>query len=119
MTDVTKYARRKTITLTTKGRKSGQPREVTIWFVVESSNSIVVQHANGPVAQWYRNLEHDGSVQVDFGDGPLAARAEPIRDEAEIRDVLRRIRRKHWLAGRVIQFLGRNSQKVAARIRFG
>lgn len=118
MTDVKKYAPRKTITLTTKGRKSGQPRAVTIWFVVEAPDSILVQHVNGPVAQWYRNIEQDGAVTVDFGDGPLAATAEPIRDSAEIDAVVRRIRAKHWLAGRVIQFLGRNSPRVAARIRF-
>lgn len=117
MPNVTAYAKRKTITLTTKGRKSGQPRSVKIWFVVEAPDAIVVQHVNGPIAQWYRNLEHDGAVTVDFGDGPIAGRAEPITDPAGIDSVVRRIRAKHWLAGRLIQFLGRNSPSVAARIR--
>jgi len=118
MADVTPYAKRKTITLTTKGRKSGQARAVTIWFVVEGPDSILVQHASAPVANWYRNLQKDPEVTVDFGDGPIVGRAEAITDAAAIEDVLRRIRGKYWLAGRVIQFMGRKAEKVAARIRF-
>lgn len=118
MIDLTKYARGKTIRLTTIGRKSGEPRTVTIWFVVSGPAEILVQHASAPVAHWYRNLEKIPSVTVDFGDGPIAGIAEPITDPQEIGQVLRRIRAKHWLAGPLIQFLGRKAEKVAARIRF-
>lgn len=118
MTDVTRYARKKTIQLTTKGRKSGQPRTVTIWFVATAPREIVVQHASDPVAQWYRNLQQDPAVAVDFGDGPIQGRAEPIVDPAGIREVLQLVLRKHPIAGRVIQFMGRKAEKVAARIRF-
>ncbi len=117
MTDVTRYAHKKSMTLTTIGRKSGQPRSVTVWFVVAAPDEILVQHATAPVAQWYRNLEHNPDVTVDFGDGPMPGRGEPIRDAAGVADVLRRIRSKHWLAGPLIQFKGRKAEKVAARIR--
>jgi len=118
MTDVTKYAKRKTITLTTKGRKSGQARAVTIWFAVVAPNEIVVQHASAPVANWYRNLQSDPGVTVDFGDGPIAGAAASITEPAQIAEVLAKIRAKHWLAGPIIQFMGRKAEKVAARIRF-
>lgn len=118
MIDVTKYARGKTIRLTTVGRKTGEPRTVTIWFVVSGPAEILVQHASAPVAHWYRNLEKNPAVTVDFGDGPLRGTAEPITEAQEIAGVLRRIRAKHWLAGPLIQFLGRKAEKVAARIRF-
>ena len=117
MADVTNYANRKTITLTTKGRKTGQPRPVTIWFVVDAPDTILVQHASAPVANWYRNLEKDPNVTVDFGDGPQPGRAEPIRDADGVREVLAKIRAKHWIAGPLIQFMGRKAEKVAARIR--
>lgn len=117
MMDVTRYANKKSMTLTTIGRKSGQPRSVTVWFVVTGPDEIVVQHATAPVAQWYRNLEQNPEVTVDFGEGPIRGSGEPIRDSAGIADVLRRIRSKHWLAGPLIQFKGRNAEKVAARIR--
>ena len=119
MTDVTQYAKRKTITLTTIGRKSGEPRAVTIWFAVNGPSEILVQHASAPVANWYRNLQKNPEVTVDFGDGPIAGTAEPVTDPAEVQEVLRKIRAKHWVAGPLIQFMGRKAEKVAARIRFG
>lgn len=107
--------RRRTVRLTTRGRKSGQPRTVTIWFVTAGPRRIEVQHVAAKPAQWYRNLLADPAVTVDFGDGPIAARGEPITDPAEIRRVLDRIRRKYWTA-RLIQWLGRKATPVAATI---
>lgn len=107
--------RRKTLRLTTRGRKSGEPRTVTIWFVAAGPRHIEVQHVATAPAQWYRNLLRDPAVQIDFGDGPIAARATPITDPAAIRDVLARIRRKYWTAP-LIQWLGRKSTPVAATI---
>jgi deazaflavin-dependent oxidoreductase (nitroreductase family) len=116
MPELTRYAKRSTIRLTTKGRKSGQPRTVTIWFVVTGPQQIEVQHVRAPVAQWYKNLVANPAVQVDFGDGPLPARAAPITDAAGIQGVLQRIRDKHPVMGPLVQWLGRKAEPVAARI---
>lgn len=115
MTDVRSYADRRKVRLTTRGRKSGAPRTVTVWFVVAGETRLFVQHAARAPAHWYRNLLQDPAVQIDFGDGPLEARAEPILDDAKIRDVLKQVRSKYRLAW-LIQLLGRNAQPVAAEI---
>lgn len=115
MTDVRKYAGRRQIRLTTRGRKSGEPRTVTIWFVAAGETRLFVQHASRAPANWYRNLLREPAVRVDFGDGPLEARAKPILDEAKIRDVLKMVRRKYRLAW-LIQLFGRNARPVAAEI---
>lgn len=115
VTDVRQYADRRQIRLTTRGRKSGVLRTVTIWFVVAGRTQLFVQHASRAPAQWYRNVLRDPAVQVDFGDGPLEARAEPILDEAKIRAVLKMVRRKYRLAW-LIQLLGRSAKPVAAEI---
>jgi deazaflavin-dependent oxidoreductase (nitroreductase family) len=109
--------RRKTVRLTTRGRKSGQPRTVTIWFVADGAKRILVQHATGAPANWYHNLVHDPAVSIDFGDGPLSARATPLLEPQQIREVLALVRRKYWSAW-LIQLLGRNAKKVAAEIRW-
>ena len=111
------FERRKTVRLTTRGRKSGQPRTVTIWFVADGANRILVQHATSAPANWYHNLVHDPTVRVDFGDGPVSARATPILDPQQIRQVLALVRRKYWSAW-LIQLLGRNAKSVAAEIRW-
>jgi deazaflavin-dependent oxidoreductase (nitroreductase family) len=115
MTDLTRYAKKSTVQLTTIGRKSGQPRTVTIWFVVVDAKRIHVQHARGSTAQWYRNLLRTPEVQLDFGDGLVAARATPIEDKGEIQRVLALVRRKYLFAW-VFQLLGINRNAVAATI---
>ena len=113
--DVARYAKRKTIALTTRGRKSGRPRAVKVWFVVAGPQSIFVQHASSAPSQWYRNLLSDPAVQIDFGDGPIAARAKPLTDPQQIRDILRAVRRKYLFAW-LIQLLGRKAKPLAAEI---
>jgi len=103
------------VRLTTRGRKSGRARTVTIWFVACDDGSLWVQHANPAPAQWYRNLLSDPEVEVDFGAGPVPARAVPLRDADEILQVLRRIRRKYPLAW-VFWLRGWHRRAVAARL---
>ena len=113
--DLGRIARRKTVELTTRGRRSGQLRKVKIWFVV-AENAVLVQHIATKPAHWYRNLCADGNVQVDFGDGPLAGRAEPILDREKIESVVAQIGRKYWTY-RIIRFFGGDvGEAVAARI---
>jgi deazaflavin-dependent oxidoreductase (nitroreductase family) len=109
------HAARKIVRLTTRGRKSGAPRTVKIWFVANGPRSILVQHATRAPAHWYRNLLADPGVTVDFGDGPIAARATAITDPRRVRDVLQRVRRKYWSAW-LVQLLGRGSTPLAAEI---
>lgn len=115
MADLTAYAKRSTLRLTTRGRKSGEPRTATIWFVVVDPQTLAVQHVRGDDANWYRNLRKHPAVQIDFGDGPIAAHATPITDRAEINRVLAAIRKKYWLAY-LLQALG-TKNAVAATLR--
>ncbi len=114
--DLSRYARRKSIELTTIGRRSHQPRAVTVWFVLDGPNSLLVQHVAAKPANWYRNLSANPEVTVDFGDGPLAAEARVIEDREQIREVVAKVGKKYWTY-RVIRFFGGGADEaVAARI---
>lgn len=114
--DLSRYARQKTVRLTTVGRRSGQKRTVTIWFVVEGPSSILVQHVAKKPANWYRNLATEPTVEIDFGSGPLPARAQIFEDRRDIDAVVSQIGKKYW-AYRLIRFFGAGSDRaVAARI---
>lgn len=115
MTDLGRYAPRSTVRLTTTGRTSGRAHTVTIWFVVAGARRIYIQHVSGATADWYKNLRKQPQVQIDFGDGPVAARAAPITDAAEVRRVLALIRRKYKLAC-LLQLLALRRQAVAAAL---
>ena len=109
------FTAKRTVRLTTRGRKSGAPRTVTIWFVADGPRRILVQHATGAAANWYHNLVKEPAVTIDFGNGPITARATPITDPARIQQVLAAVRRKYWSAW-LIQLLGRRSHALAAEI---
>ena len=109
------FAAKRTLRLTTRGRRSGAPRTVVIWFVATGPRSILVQHTTSTPAYWYRNLLAHPAVAIDFGAGPIDAQARPIDDPRRVQEVLRLIRRKYWSA-RFIQWLGRKATPLAAEI---
>jgi deazaflavin-dependent oxidoreductase (nitroreductase family) len=114
MSDVD-FAAQKTVRLTTRGRKSGAPRTVPIWFVADGPRRILVQHVTRSPANWYRNLLKDPAVSIDFGNGAISARATPITDRERIHQVLNAVRRKYWSAW-LVQLLGNRAHAVAAEI---
>ncbi len=113
--NVREVEKKRNVRLTTRGRKSGQPRTVTVWFVVAGPSSIYVQHTSSTPAQWYKNLLCDPAVTVDFGNGPATGRAVPITSQERIQEILLLVRRKYMLAW-IIQLLGGRSRAVAAEI---
>jgi len=79
----------RTIDITTIGRRSGEPRRIEIWFY-RYDGRVFLSGSPGR-RDWYANLLANpeftfhlkGSVQAD-----LPARARPISDEAERREVI-------------------------------
>jgi deazaflavin-dependent oxidoreductase (nitroreductase family) len=52
--------------LTTKGRKTGKPHEIEIWFGVHG-NSIYLLSGGGGDSDWVKNLRADPHVTVRIG----------------------------------------------------
>lgn len=115
-TDLTRAAKQSTLRLTTTGRKSGRQHTVTIWFIVADTQRLYLQHVRGPTADWYKNLRKQPQVQIDLGQGPIAARARPVDDPAEVRRILGLFRRKYLFAW-VFQLLGMTKRAVVAEIQ--
>lgn len=63
--------------LVTRGRVSGEPREVTVGYLDEPDGSILVA-ANGPRSAWGLNLLADPHVTVEIGERRFAAIAEEL-----------------------------------------
>jgi len=87
--------RDRTIDITTKGRRTGQPRRTEIWF--HNVNGHLYITGTPGRRDWYANLlthpeftfHLKQSVRAD-----LPARATPILDQARRRDILSAIHRK-------------------------
>lgn len=114
--DLTKYTKGSTVKLTTVGRASGQPRAVTIWFVVADANHIHVQHSSRAPAQWYKNLLKTPEVQLDFGDGMVRGRAVAVTDAGEIARIQKQFRGKYFMYW-LFQLLGRGRPPMVATIQ--
>ena len=84
-----------TMRLTHRGRKSGKPYEVTIWFVVDSD----AIYLNGNLdTQWPRNLQANPQVAMRIGNQTFSGRASLITERTERERVFAMIARKYWYA---------------------
>jgi len=73
-----------TLLLTTTGRKSGEPRHVTLTFVEDGGRYLVIaSNAGEPThPQWFLNLSANPDVTVQIGRRRFAATATVV-DQAE------------------------------------
>jgi len=67
------------VLLTTRGRKTGLPREVLL-PCTRFDGTILVMSTYGERSDWMRNLRRDPRVQVTHRGRTLAARAEVVED---------------------------------------
>jgi F420H(2)-dependent quinone reductase len=89
-------ADRSTLRITTRGRKTGKPHTVTIWFVVDG-RTIFLGTLDAD-RDWVRNLEKSPEVMLDVDGLRLRGHATPIADvalEGRVRDLLAQ---KYWMA---------------------
>jgi deazaflavin-dependent oxidoreductase (nitroreductase family) len=91
--------------LTTRGRTSGLPREIEIWFTHRDGRFYLM--AEYPTSNWVRNLGADPHVQVRVSGRTFAARARVIarETEAELHRVIADLFRKKykWGEGTVVE----------------
>ena len=81
------------VVLVTRGRKTGRPREVTVWCAYEDG---VVWLRTDHDSDWYRNLERDPHCRIRVGKREFGAVSEPIVDEsAALRKVVELFRAKY------------------------
>jgi deazaflavin-dependent oxidoreductase (nitroreductase family) len=84
--------RDRTIDITTRGRRSGEPQRIEIWFH-NVDGRLYVTGLPGR-RDWYANLLADPQLTFhlkETASADLAAHARPIRDERERRLVLETI----------------------------
>ena len=93
--------------LTTTGRRSGQPREIEIWFTHRAGRFYVI--AEHTTSQWVQNLRTDPNVQVRVAGKAFAAQARILSsktDSRALQAVQTRSREKYgWGEGLVVELI--------------
>jgi deazaflavin-dependent oxidoreductase (nitroreductase family) len=67
--------------LTTRGRVTGRPHEIEIWFALDGATLYLLAGA-GDRSDWVRNLRADPTVTVRVGDTTYAATARVVEPDA-------------------------------------
>ena len=99
-----KVASKQTTTLTHYGRKTGQPHEVTIWFVLDC-DKLYLGTANVN-RQWVRNVQKTPKIKLSIAGEKFEGTARFLADRAEHERAMAAIRRKYWMFRPIIE-LGR------------
>ena len=72
--------------VTTRGRRTGNPHEVEIWFGVVGDTLYLIS-GNGAGADWYRNALADSDVRVRINKETRNGVARAVTDATERRSV--------------------------------
>jgi deazaflavin-dependent oxidoreductase (nitroreductase family) len=86
--------RRRQISITVTGRRSGRPITIPVWFVADE-HALLLLPVNGSETQWYRNLEKDRAITIEAGTMRRDLRARLLKDTQAVREVIRHFREKY------------------------
>ncbi len=77
--DVSRVAGEKFIYLTTRGRKTGKPHTVELWFAV-AGKKIYLSH-EGAYTDWMKNILEDNRVEFKIGKSQFKGNARIAKDD--------------------------------------
>jgi len=99
--------------LTTRGRKSGQPRVVTIWFA--TGDGVVYLTGSKTHPQWCRNIRADGEVTLEIGGREIPGNARIVDDPAEAEAIRQRFVERYLMA-RLSRPFGGYTDSIAVEV---
>jgi deazaflavin-dependent oxidoreductase (nitroreductase family) len=87
--------------LTTRGRHTGRPHRIEIWFGL-SNGVLYMLSGGGDRSDWVRNLVGDPAVRIEVGGVDRPARARVVVDPEEDASARRLLAAKYqgWREGR-------------------
>jgi deazaflavin-dependent oxidoreductase (nitroreductase family) len=77
--------------LTTRGRRSGQPRTTAVSFM-PVGNHLVVFSGWGTASNWYHNVRANPNVRIQVGRRRMRATAHLVEDPDQRAELMRRMR---------------------------
>jgi deazaflavin-dependent oxidoreductase (nitroreductase family) len=104
---MTTYSAAEFLYLTTRGRKTGRPREIEIWFTQRGDHFYTI--AEYPTSHWIQNLRAHSQVQVRVAGKSFAAQARVLSPETDaplLAEVQNLSREKYgWGEGSVVELI--------------
>jgi len=96
--------------LTTRGRKSGAPREIEIWFTHREERFYII--AEYATSNWVQNLIVYPEVQVRVAENSFKARARVIPSETDLSRAVQQLSRDKygWGDGLIVELTPENQE---------
>ncbi|MEX2162422.1 MAG: nitroreductase family deazaflavin-dependent oxidoreductase [Anaerolineales bacterium] len=103
--------------LTTKGRRSGKPHRIEIWFGLKDSTAYLLS-GGGRDSDWVKNLLSDPEVKLRIGKQSFAAAARLVTDELEDAMARRLLAAKYyrWREGKPLNEWASTALPVAIEV---
>ncbi len=89
-----RLSRYRQIKISVMGRKSGRTISIPVWFVAEGDNLYLLP-VQGSSTQWYRNVLHDPSIQIDARGATGKFSGTAITDAKTVSQIVDRFRDKY------------------------
>lgn len=86
--------KRRRISITVIGRRSGRAITIPVWFVCQS-NALWLLPVYGSRTQWYRNLRANRAIAIHAGSRRHDLRARLLKSPPAVRTVIQRFRDKY------------------------
>src|SRR2546425_10869113 len=86
--------KRRQISITVIGRRTGRSITIPVWFVFEK-NTLWLLPVYGSRTQWFRNLEKNRAITIDAGSARRDLRARLLKNAPAVRKVVRRFQDKY------------------------
>jgi len=86
--------RRKEISITVTGRRTGKAIRLPVWFVAEG-DALSLLPIKGSQSPWFRNLRANPSITIQAGGQRLIGRGRPITDKRIVQSVVRKFQAKY------------------------
>lgn len=86
----------RTCRLTHRGRRSGRPFDVTIWFQVDAD--VVYLTTMNMKRQWTQNVVVNPDVSIRIGPETFSGEARVVTERSEVARVVGLLKKKYWLS---------------------
>jgi deazaflavin-dependent oxidoreductase (nitroreductase family) len=86
--------RRRQISITVTGRRTGRAITIPVWFV-SADRALWLLPVKGSDTQWYQNLKKDRALTIQAGPKRLDLRARLLKDARAVSTVIQQFREKY------------------------
>jgi deazaflavin-dependent oxidoreductase (nitroreductase family) len=86
--------RRRQVSITVTGRRTGRAITIPIWFVSDQ-RGLSLLPVYGSKTQWYRNLQKDRAITIHAGARRRDLRARLLKEKRAVSAVIRQFREKY------------------------